>query len=521
MKKVIGLFVGLVAMLLPTVAMAATEMPDAVDGKITLTEDVTLSAGYIVKSGEDITLDLAGFTLTSETKDTVYVEKGASLKIVGSGTLTNEANGYAPLFNNGTVVIDGDLTIGRVMVLTSPKTYSYTSDTNSSYYAILNHGTMTIENATVKELAHTNADGTSVSGHEASLIANGYYNYTSTNERLGHIDGVNEEKPTLTINGGTFDGGMNTVKNDDNGVLEINDGTFQNNYQVSLMNWNEATINDGTFNTPTGNDKTNIAVGSYGANSVDKGVLIINGGTFNAEHLLESSQGYPVYTPVEINGGTFNYTDTFFNESLLNTSLENNGVEIVGEVTAPKSALAYAKSGAIVNLTDAELGDVLSAEEGVYVTIPDVGVLALQANEDGTLTVVKSADLTKLEEIINTIANLNEEDYTEESAAILTKALEDNLEAILNPNFTSEEQDKVDALVSELENAVAALVKKSDAETPSEPSVPSEPTEPVEPSTPSDNVVENPKTGDSILSYMVLGIISMFGASYAIVKKFN
>ena len=37
-----------------------------------------------------------------------------------------------------------------------------------------------------------------------------------------------ESPAEMTINGGTFSGGINTIKNDDYGNLTINDGDFDN-----------------------------------------------------------------------------------------------------------------------------------------------------------------------------------------------------------------------------------------------------------------------------------------------------
>ncbi|WP_337612509.1 hypothetical protein, partial [Agathobaculum sp.] len=54
----------------------------------------------------------------------------------------------------------------------------------------------------------------------------------------------------LTINGGLFTGGLNTVKNDDNGIITINNGTFTNVTQAAFQNHNVATINGGMFDAP-------------------------------------------------------------------------------------------------------------------------------------------------------------------------------------------------------------------------------------------------------------------------------
>lgn len=40
----------------------------------------------------------------------------------------------------------------------------------------------------------------------------------------------------------TAPGGLNTVKNDDGGILDISGGTFINTAQSAVMNWNKTTI---------------------------------------------------------------------------------------------------------------------------------------------------------------------------------------------------------------------------------------------------------------------------------------
>lgn len=361
-----------VGFLFPSDASAANQLPNAVNGKITLSEDVTLDSGYVVKKGENITLDLAGYTLTTTSglkADTIYVTNGATLTITGNGTVKNATYGYAPILNNGTTNIKG----GNFIDEKSGSEFSDASERN--YYIVLNHGIMTIEGGTFK-----------TSGTFSSLIENGYYSFDSKNERNGHIDGVNEEYPTLKINGGNFDGGLNTVKNDDNGKLTINNGTFTNTVQVSLLNWNEATINGGTFDTPTGKDKTNISVGSYGADSVDRGILVINGGTFNAEHVLESIQNKGVTTDVIINGGTFNNKDSFLNEAQSAASLKNDGVKITGNVTAGVSALKYAQKGAVVTLNEVPTEN-FEIPEGVTVKVSEDKELV--KNDDGTYSIIE------------------------------------------------------------------------------------------------------------------------------------
>ena len=149
----------------------------------------------------------------------------------------------------------------------------------------------------------------------------------------GYVEDINASSPKLVINGGTFDGGLNTIKNDDNAVLEINDGLFTNNIQVAVMNWNIATINGGTFNVPTGNDKTSIFNGYSSTNVVNEnyinsGQLTITGGTFKAEYALEGSVNPD--DKLTITAGNFDLSKGFFNPDKSYNSLTNNGTTITG-----------------------------------------------------------------------------------------------------------------------------------------------------------------------------------------------
>ena len=73
-----------------------------------------------------------------------------------------------------------------------------------------------------------------------------------------------ESPAEMTINGGTFSGGINTIKNDDYGNLTINDGDFDNTSQYVIMNWSKATINNGTFKTSSKATSAVLFNSSYG-----------------------------------------------------------------------------------------------------------------------------------------------------------------------------------------------------------------------------------------------------------------
>ena len=193
-----------------------------------VTEDV------VIPADQTITLDLNGKKLTNVQSDTITVTKGATLTVQGKGIVDNVTNAKAPVYNNGITTLNG----GKY-TRSAEAANTTSSSGGNSYYNILNHGVMTIN------------EGVEVysSGHFSSLVANGYYNYSDTQkgDRTAYIEGVGHAAPELTINDGKFSGGINTIKNDDNATLTINNGEFSNVTQAVVQNNNIATINGGTF----------------------------------------------------------------------------------------------------------------------------------------------------------------------------------------------------------------------------------------------------------------------------------
>lgn len=234
-----------------------------------------------------ITVDLNGFTITNKESDTFTVPINSSLTIVDTdenknGKVDNVTHKRACIYNNGTVTLNG----GKFM--RSKEASKSMEDANgNSYYNILNHGDMTIN------------DGVTVfsTGVFSSLIASGYFNYADTKDpRNGYVAGTNKEAPTLVVNGGMFSGGINTIKNDDNATAEIKGGTFENVTQHCVMNNNKLIVSGGTFNN-TGSSVYAVWNDTYNA-GVNVCEMEISGGTFNGN----------VYcgTKTSISNGTFN-----------------------------------------------------------------------------------------------------------------------------------------------------------------------------------------------------------------------
>ena len=256
-----------------------------------VTEDITISVG------KNITLDLGNSKLTNKSGDTITVALGATLTITGNsedetkvGTVDNVTNGKADIVNNGTVILNGGLYLRSEETGTDSETSG-----DNSYYNILNHGEMTINNDTMV-MQET--------GKYSSLIVNGYYNYYAegTDSRQKYVEGINQAAPKLTINDGVFSGGVNTIKNDDGGELIINGGGFGNEEGCAVMNNNTATIKGGHF-IAEGNY---VLYSRYINDTVNTGKLTVTNGKFEG-NLAQINNA-----PIAISGGTFTTDPTAY-----------------------------------------------------------------------------------------------------------------------------------------------------------------------------------------------------------------
>ena len=231
-------------------AVAAANNGDTVTLLTNTAEDITIA------QDKDITLDLNGKTLTNVNSDTITVNKGATLTITGEGTVDNVTHQKTTIYNKGTVTLNGG-------------TYDRSKEDgikdSNTYYTLLNHGTMTVANVTVNN-----------KGGYSSLFENGYFNQKPETK-----NGI--ANPILTIESGNFTGGINTVKNDDDATMIINDGTFANYAQVAFQNHNVATINGGTFDGSTVYAILNCGVCTGNDAEHDKHQLIINDGKFSGK----------------------------------------------------------------------------------------------------------------------------------------------------------------------------------------------------------------------------------------------
>lgn len=152
---------------------------------VTLLQDT--AEDIVIPEGAELTLNLNGKTLANHENHTI-TNKG-TLTITGGGTVDNVTHARAAIQNEpgGNVVLNGG-------AYTRSKENGQNAEASggNSYYNIVNHGTMEINS------------GVSVTqnGQFSSMIENGWYNGS---QNTGGKNSV------LTINGGTFSGGLNTI----------------------------------------------------------------------------------------------------------------------------------------------------------------------------------------------------------------------------------------------------------------------------------------------------------------------
>ena len=360
-------------------AAAGTALPAAVDGVITLenatyvmSEDTT--ATIKVPNGKNATLDLNGKTLTNKTGEhTIIVENGATLTITGNGIVDNVSHGKAAIYNKGEVTLNG----GTFERSAEKGTYSPYGNGGNSWYTIANYGTMEINTGvTVK-----NAGGYS------SMIRNG---------------GDVTADCNLTIKGGNFTGGVNTVKNDSFGVLTINGGNFSNTAQYVIMNWNKAEITAGTFQT-LDTASAVLFTSAYGGDANTIGKLSISGGEFKhasdtqemiVDHYDASNSGTAAVTGGKFDADISKYISTDYVQSADGTVEklgETNAVAKVGDTyyKTLADAVAAADNNTVTLLKDVTAGITIPA--GKTMTLDLNGKTLTNVNDH---TILNNGNLT-------------------------------------------------------------------------------------------------------------------------------
>lgn len=340
---------------------------DATKGDATIQMLKDVQEDVTIAEDDTITIDLNGKTITNETKTHTITNEG-NLTITGEGIVDNVTHQTAAIHNaqGGTVVLNGG-----TYTRSKENGQSAEASGGNSFYNIRNYGKMTInEGVTVKQ-----------DGHFSSLIENGYYDGNQNTAK------INAE---MLINGGTFEGGLNTIKNDDYGVLTINGGTFKNVTQAAFLNWNEATVTGGTFTVASEAEGPAVLNGKLN-DTMDKGVLKISGGTFTAggnHAAIEQMGGSTSIGDISITGGTFSTNpDKYIADGYLADKTED-GYQIIKEGDTTENVALAGKTyyPTLKEAIDAaEAGDTVTLLKDITVDMGDKNAAAIAIKKDLTL----------------------------------------------------------------------------------------------------------------------------------------
>lgn len=335
----------------------------------------------VIETGKDITINIAdGATLTNIKEHTI-INKG-KLTITGSGTVDNVTNGRAAVYNdlNAEAILNGG---------TYKRSQETGIDSNNSggnsYYTIKNYGTMEINSGVTVENK----------GKYSSLLANGWYSYGSANEPS--TDGNPVAK--LTINGGTFTGGLNTVKNDDAGEMIINGGTITGFAQSCVQNNNVLTITGGDIVGEENNSDAAIVSRAVTSSTVNKGITKITGGTVKGGNpCIREDTTYGSTHQTEISGGTFSSDVTkYLKKGLVQNKdgsvVEKTYIASIGDkgFDSLTAAINVANNGDTISLKSSTTEDIVIPKDKAL-TIDILEGVTLTNNKDHTI--INNGDLT-------------------------------------------------------------------------------------------------------------------------------
>lgn len=208
----------------------------------------------------------------------------------GQKLSSNASSGRATINNEGILTILDSVGGGII-----------TTEAGSNHYTVQNHGTLTFgqENGANNFSVNTQAAVSSSSG--PSLVENGWDVAAGT---------AAPGTATMTIYGGTFVGGLNTVKNDVGGRLTIYDGKFSLNGNAVVLNYGSLIIRNGEFKQQT---KWKYCIDNYLNCEIEGGVfsslttnncvvlrtggtLTVSGGTFCTDKIVGThlAEGYVI-----------------------------------------------------------------------------------------------------------------------------------------------------------------------------------------------------------------------------------
>ena len=244
------------------------------EGDPALIEDnAGAQVSYVADTAEELAAAVADSSystvmLGADITQNITVEADRTLTLDLNGhTLSSEIGGVATIWNKGTLAIKSSAEGGTI-----------TREVSGMYYVIRNNGVMTIDGTNLTVYNDNASDG-------SSLIDNNILSTTDLED-----ESIVDRQAKLTITGGTYrSANSNAVKNDPNGTLIINSGSFTSNTagNGAVFTYDDTTIIGGTFV----NNNGYAVFASASGGIVNE--LKITGGTFTGNYAIHVQNGDP------------------------------------------------------------------------------------------------------------------------------------------------------------------------------------------------------------------------------------
>lgn len=229
---------------------------------------------YVAKTGDNRYESLAAAISAASNGATVELLTETTEDVVIDKNITLDLGGFT-LTGNG---VTGKATLTIAEGATATVRNGSINGTANSYYNIQNNGTATFEGLTA------------TAGNNGSSMIDNY--------------------GTLTINSGSYTGGLNVVKSEEGSTLVINGGKFTRNSAPrwgitgTILVYGDTTIHGGEFidNSTSTNARVIVTGIVDGYTSITR----ITGGTFTGKNNILHHMGDAKYENFAVSGGTFN-----------------------------------------------------------------------------------------------------------------------------------------------------------------------------------------------------------------------
>lgn len=569
MKKINILSLGVLTFLIGGFTVSAASMPDDDNGKITLTEDIDLTETFTVNADEEITLDLAGHTITGSADINYYtIENNGKLTIIDSGTdgkiICGEESSSCIRNNKGTLNIDGvyvespfatikNEADSTLAVKNSEIVSTHVGNSLSGGFtgALQNWGSATVDNTTITAasdyavFARSGADEGKSSDITISNsnLSGSYFvvtertNSTTTTQTINISDSTLSGRASISNNGSiqSYSGDITLTTNHvsvNNTVIANSEAgtkiTLDVDYNTTLAIPDGVTVvipEDHTLTVPTNGVK------------VGNGTLDLQGKMVNGNVLVENTNSY--YPTLRDAVQSIKLDTTGTEITLLNDTNETRNISISRkEITIDLNGHDINSTTGInlANSATIEITDSSDNEGLVNTTVTNSGKLTISGGKFNNVPTTNGGATTTLvggtfpaDEIADLEVPEDKEIITNEdgTASIVYKAADytkvdeaiKNAEAIDRSKYTEESLKALDDAIKAIDRTLR-LDKQAEVDAMAD-AINNTIASLVEITEDPNTDIENPSTSDNVGVFMALGAISVMGlaAATVVLKK--